>query len=118
MAKIFTRLIRKRRDRLLRQRSGNPLARLRRSMEWADHRWDISGPSRADLVNDPCVYCGWVARSWDHLEPLSKGGHGSYNLVRACYRCNTSKYSTPLLRFLVERAWRVRRQRAMSEDEA
>lgn len=56
---------------------------------------------------DPCVYCGDPdARTWDHIDPACRGYNKVENLARACTRCNKSKFSTPLLRYLAERAQR------------
>ena len=47
---------------------------------------------------EECVYCGQRgARDWDHFRPIVRGGrpsghyHTTWNLVRACGRCNQSK---------------------------
>lgn len=63
------------------------------------------------LGGDPCAYCGDPdARTWDHIDAAAQGGHAlAANLTRACTRCNKSKYSTPLLLYLVQRAHRRKR---------
>lgn len=64
------------------------------------------------MESDPCAYCGNPdARSWDHIDPRVQGrGAGKWqNLVRSCTRCNKSKFSTPLLLYLVQRAHRRKR---------
>ena len=64
------------------------------------------------MVADPCVYCGDPdARTWDHLDSLAgkrnRGEVGTRNhYARACRRCNMSKFSTPLLLYLVQRKHR------------
>lgn len=46
----------------------------------------------ADLMKDPCFYCGAKSDHADHVIPLSRGGtHDLDNLVPACAKCNFSK---------------------------
>lgn len=46
----------------------------------------------AQLLQQPCFYCGDVATTLDHVVPLSRGGlHIPANLAPACTRCNCSK---------------------------
>lgn len=43
-----------------------------------------------------CVYCGTKSKklTQDHIIPLSKGGsHTLSNIVPACFRCNTKKFT-------------------------
>lgn len=64
------------------------------------------------LANDPCVYCGWPADSWEHLVPRSKGGNQYFNnLARACGSCNQRKGGLDLLTFLVVKDRRLLPQR-------
>lgn len=59
------------------------------------------------MDNDPCVYCGGPADSYDHLEPRKRGGtHDVDNLARVCHSCNHEKSSRTLLMFLALRAKR------------
>lgn len=48
---------------------------------------------------DPCVYCGAVANTIDHIEPLSKGGsRGSIqNWAPMCSKCNNNKGNSSVL---------------------
>lgn len=57
----------------------------------------------ADLLRgDPCSYCGRPASEVDHIEPVVTGGeHSPDNLTSACRSCNRSKYTSPLLMFLL-----------------
>lgn len=51
--------------------------------------------------DDPCVYCGGIAGSEDHVVPRSAGGPDTlYNRAPACPSCNNQKRSAPLLVFL------------------
>lgn len=46
----------------------------------------------ADLLTQPCEYCGGEGGTLDHVVPLSRGGlHIPANLASACLRCNLSK---------------------------
>ena len=60
---------------------------------------------RADWIKgDPCVYCYGASATVDHIEPRSGGGSNRFgNFAAACRYCNSSKGSTPLLRFLINR---------------
>jgi 5-methylcytosine-specific restriction endonuclease McrA len=41
-----------------------------------------------------CAYCNSKASSWDHVVPVSRGGLTEpYNIVPACFSCNSSKGS-------------------------
>lgn len=56
------------------------------------------------LRGDPCAYCGGPATDVDHIDAISRGGaHAWWNLTAACRDCNVSKYSEPLLAFLMRR---------------
>lgn len=56
------------------------------------------------LVADPCVYCGGVTTSLDHIEAVTRGGAASWdNLTGACSSCNSAKGPRPLLMFLLAR---------------
>jgi 5-methylcytosine-specific restriction endonuclease McrA len=57
------------------------------------------------LRDDPCAYCGEPASDADHIDAISRGGvHSWDNLTAACRACNVSKYSEPLLRFMLRRS--------------
>lgn len=46
----------------------------------------------AEILLDPCLYCGGPAEHVDHFIPLARGGtHTFGNLVAACAACNLSK---------------------------
>lgn len=48
----------------------------------------------ADLMKDPCVYCGDPSEHADHVIPIARGGdHTIDNLVPSCAKCNYSKGS-------------------------
>lgn len=88
-------------------------APLDRLIEKYNERFDAGyaypfGMGQFLLGGDPCAYCADPdARTWDHLDAEAKGGEAvAENLVRACRRCNMSKFSTPLLLYLVQRAHR------------
>jgi len=58
------------------------------------------------LKSSSCFYCGGVAKTVDHIIPVSKGGqHSVGNLVSACQSCNASKGN----RFLYE--WKIIRRK-------
>jgi 5-methylcytosine-specific restriction endonuclease McrA len=58
---------------------------------------EVSGPlpftAYLDVIKSgPCVYCGAIAATVDHILPLSRGGHEILeNLAPACQSCNSSK---------------------------
>lgn len=55
-------------------------------------------------TNDPCVYCGGIADTIDHIVPKSVGGPNHWtNYAPACRACNSLKSSEPLLRFVLSR---------------
>jgi 5-methylcytosine-specific restriction endonuclease McrA len=57
------------------------------------------------VLRDPCAYCGGAATGVDHIVPVAHGGeHGGDNLAACCGECNRQKNTTPLLRFLLDRA--------------
>jgi hypothetical protein len=44
------------------------------------------------LLSGPCVYCGIIATTVDHITPLNRGGNEvESNLVQCCKYCNSSK---------------------------
>ena len=49
--------------------------------------------------NDPCVLCGAVATTLDHIHPLSRGGSRSsmMNIAPMCKGCNNNKGNSPML---------------------
>lgn len=50
---------------------------------------------------EPCVYCGEIADSIDHVVPKSKGGLDiPDNMVPCCSKCNNSKTNSTLVDFL------------------
>ena len=54
-----------------------------------------------DIAEEPCVYCGGISDSWEHVIPRSSGGKNGNNRVRACYGCNQARRSKPLLAWLL-----------------
>lgn len=57
------------------------------------------------MLADPCAYCGAPSTDFDHIEPIHRGGRNRLdNLTRACYRCNNSKRTKPLLVWLALQA--------------
>lgn len=58
------------------------------------------------LSADPCVYCGGVASTKEHILPRNRGGTGLgwENLASACPTCNMRRGSRPLLIYLLERS--------------
>ena len=58
----------------------------------------------AYLRCDPCSYCGGVGGEMDHIDPTVSGGANNWtNLTSACHSCNSQKYTSPLLHFLLRR---------------
>lgn len=56
------------------------------------------------VMHDPCVYCGGKAEHLDHIQPVTRGGEGTWdNLAPACARCNQSKQTKSLLAFMLSR---------------
>lgn len=105
-----------RRDKPRRWKSGSPppdpfvglnaLERLQLTIRMADKSLDsdvILGLGGGYRSNDPCAYCGWPADSWDHIEPVGRGGSAasSANVTRACKSCNMKKGNLSLLKFFV-----------------
>jgi hypothetical protein len=73
-------------------------------------RGDVNHRSLAGLLaSSPlCAYCGDPItegnRSFDHIDPVSRGGeHSIDNLVVCCQGCNSSKRDHPLLVWLASR---------------
>lgn len=83
-----------------RRRAGNLEVERQRSREYQHRRRTLKGQGTpetmarvAELVDDPCVYCGSTENiEIDHIVPLSRGGtHTPENLAPACRPCNRSK---------------------------
>lgn len=56
---------------------------------------------RAQMESQICQYCGGKATGYDHIIPRSKGGSDDdWNKVPCCPRCNSSKGTMSLERFL------------------
>lgn len=54
------------------------------------------------LLCDPCVYCGAVSTTIDHIWPVSLGGKNHWtNYAPSCADCNGAKSSRSVLEFLV-----------------
>lgn len=57
---------------------------------------DTFGPD----AEDTCAYCGRPATTLDHLRPVLRNrmptgyGHSTWNLVPACFACNSAKRNT------------------------
>lgn len=50
------------------------------------------------LTQDPCAYCGGLADTLDHIEPIAAGGSTSWeNLTAACRSCNSRKSDNRML---------------------
>jgi hypothetical protein len=48
-----------------------------------------------------CAYCGDLATTWDHIEPVSEGGDTTPgNIVPACVSCNSSKKCNDVIEWL------------------
>jgi 5-methylcytosine-specific restriction endonuclease McrA len=53
------------------------------------------------IANDPCAYCGGLADTVDHKQPLSRGGSNEWwNLTAACRSCNSRKHNKTVEEFL------------------
>jgi len=59
---------------------------------------------------DPCVYCGSVAKTIDHIEPLSKGGAKKdiQNWAPMCSNCNNNKGNDSVLMAFFNPALKMR----------
>jgi hypothetical protein len=106
-----------RRDKPRRWKSGNPppdpyeglnvLDQLRVTLKRANtltsREGIILGMGWGYRANDPCAYCGWPSDTWDHIEPMGRGGSAasSSNVTRSCASCNQKKGSLTLLEFLI-----------------
>jgi hypothetical protein len=55
------------------------------------------------LRYDQCAYCGALAETIDHIDPLSRGVNNGWDLTAACGTCNYSKHDSRLLLFLHRR---------------
>ena len=73
----------------------------------------VVGPVPAEvyaaiLASGPCVYCGALATTIDHIRPLARGGHEvEANLVPACRSCNSSKSDRLLTEWRPDRVARA-----------
>jgi hypothetical protein len=79
----------------------SPLEKLKHRLEAQNKDWFQYIPYHY-LRHDPCVYCGRVSESWDHIDPIYGGSQTKRknNVARACLDCNQRKGQTPLLLFL------------------
>lgn len=74
---------------------------------------EVSGPLPfavylAVIMSGPCVYCGVLATTVDHIRPLSRGGYETPgNLVPACRSCNSSKSDRLLTEWRPDRVARA-----------
>lgn len=60
------------------------------------------------IMSGPCVYCGALAATVDHIRPLSRGGYEiAENLVPACRSCNSSKSDRLLIEWRPDRVARA-----------
>lgn len=51
-----------------------------------------SGKKQRSFYGQPCHYCGRRADTKDHIWPKALGGtNGLWNLVPACFDCNSAK---------------------------
>lgn len=56
-----------------------------------------------ELFGGACAYCPAVARTWDHLVAVSKGGKTQPgNIVPACVSCNSRKRNLDVLDFIAK----------------
>lgn len=70
-----------------------------------------SGSARPYLLGEPCVYCGRVSDTIEHVVPQSTtfgggkvGGSGHWgNKVGACKRCNNERGNKPFMVWMVRR---------------
>ena len=57
-------------------------------------------------LKDPCVYCGGISDSKEHLIPRSEGGPNNWtNVVRACSKCNNERGRVKFMVFLVKKGF-------------
>lgn len=85
------------------------------------HRAEISGKHwwRAQLMRDPCPYCGGQSTTREHVIPKSKMTDSHYwsrtngnifnNVVGACSKCNNDRGDKPFLIWLGLRNGYMRR---------
>lgn len=85
----------------------NPMiteARSRFVLAWDAPPLGLDTSYVAALQRDPCSYCGGAGGTRDHIEATNRGGADDpSNWTAACRSCNTSKYTSPLLFFLLRR---------------
>ncbi|MEU4005616.1 HNH endonuclease signature motif containing protein [Streptomyces albidoflavus] len=61
-----------------------------------------SAEYRQLIAGDPCVYCGGVSGTVDHVTPVRRGGTDrADNLAPACQSCNSVKGTRSLLAALL-----------------
>ncbi len=61
----------------------------------------MDGSWREVLLRDPCVYCGELATSIDHIVPVVDGGPNHWtNYAPSCHDCNAAKGRRSVFRFL------------------
>jgi len=57
---------------------------------------------RRAILRDPCVYCGGISNTLDHIQSLADGGENGWeNRAPACADCNRRKGDLPVLLFLL-----------------
>jgi 5-methylcytosine-specific restriction endonuclease McrA len=50
-----------------------------------------------EIFEGSCAYCPALATTYDHIEPVSRGGRTEpWNIVPACNPCNSSKRARDL----------------------
>lgn len=74
-----------------------------RNRKRSKRRMDRESVSFVALIRrDPCAYCGCVGGTWDHIDPVKRGGTSHWsNATGACGSCNARKGTDPLLTFLL-----------------
>lgn len=66
--------------------------RRRATLRLASEDRRIANDYRRAVATDPCIYCGELADSIEHLFPVGKGGSDAWwNIARACKPCNYAK---------------------------
>lgn len=92
-----------RRERRRLRRQADPSLQARENLRYRCIPIHITAQEmRLIMANEPtCAYCDNPATAFEHCTPVARGGeNATYNLVRACKSCNSSKGAKTVLEFM------------------